>query len=106
MQAENIRRVLKESKLFKIILIFLLAIILGLYFRVFFTKGIQYDDTFLKKDVIGADSHFIGRNQWGGIHITVKGIKGAYDTYNNIYFMPFHKITPAQLLQLQHLYLH
>jgi hypothetical protein len=77
-----------KRKIFRIALILMTLVLFGLYFSVFFTKGIEYDDTFLKKDVAGADSHYMGKNQWGGIHITVKGIKGVHDNIEVTYRLP------------------
>ncbi|HHW30695.1 MAG TPA: hypothetical protein GXX20_03315 [Clostridiaceae bacterium] len=88
MVIENIKRLAKESKIFIIALTLLVITLSWMYFLVFFTKGVVYDEVFLKKEVIGADTHYIGKGRWGQIHITVKGIKGIHDNIEVIYRLP------------------
>ncbi|MBB6217153.1 hypothetical protein HNQ80_003259 [Anaerosolibacter carboniphilus] len=47
--------------------------ILILYFKTFFTTGVYFDDTFLKKEAEGSDTHYVGKSKHGDFHhITVK----------------------------------
>jgi len=85
---DSIKRVAKESKIFKITLIILLIALSCLYFKVFFTKGVVYDEVFLKKVVSGKETKYTGRGRWGDIHITVRGIKGIDDNINVILMLP------------------
>jgi hypothetical protein len=88
MTINKVKILASKSKIFRIALIIMTLVLFGLYLIVFFTKGIKYDDTFLKKEVFGADNHYMGKNQWGGIHITVKGIKGVHDNIEVTYRLP------------------
>jgi len=74
MDIENIMQS-NNKRLLKGLLLAVLAVALIFYFIAFFAKGAEFDDTFLKKEVVSADAHYMGKNMYGSIHITVKGIK-------------------------------
>ena len=48
------------------------AFLLILYFKLFFTKGIYYDDVFLKKSTTFSETNYSGSSVYGDIHIIVK----------------------------------
>lgn len=88
MVIDKIKQLIIKSRLFRIVLIVSIIILMGLYFFAFFTKDANYDDTFLRKEVIYSDNHYIGRNQWGNIHITVKGLEGKDNNFEVIFRLP------------------
>ncbi|MFA9377156.1 MAG: hypothetical protein ACERKZ_10450 [Lachnotalea sp.] len=65
------------NRLAKAFIRFVFISILIFYFSIFFTKGIRFDDTFLRKIVISSDSNYVGKGEYGDIHIKVKGIKNT-----------------------------
>ncbi|HOO12814.1 MAG TPA: hypothetical protein PK684_07665 [Bacillota bacterium] len=77
MDIENVMRS-TNKRLFKGLLLAVLALALIFYFMAFFTRGAEFDDTFLKKEVVSSDAHYMGKNMYGSIHITVKGIKDVH----------------------------
>lgn len=87
MDIENIMRN-TNIRLLKGLLLAVLAVALIFYFIVFFTKGAEFDDTFLKKEVVSADAHYMGRNMYGSIHITVKGLKDVHRSAEVIFRLP------------------
>lgn len=87
MDIENIMRN-TNKRLLKGLLLAVLAVALIFYFIVFFTKGAEFDDTFLKKEVVSADAHYMGRNMYGSIHITVKGLKDVHRSAEVIFRLP------------------
>lgn len=88
MVIERIKKIVSRSVYFKIILVFFLICVLGIYFKTFFTTGVYFNDTFLKKEVISTDSHYIGESKYGDIHITVKGQKNKNSSVDVIYRLP------------------
>lgn len=70
---------LSKDKTFKITLIIILVIIIFLYFKAFFTLGTYFNDTFLKKEIINEETHYLGKNKYGDIHIIVKGKLNEFD---------------------------
>lgn len=74
----------KHMKLLFAVIILLLIF----YFKVFFQKGAYFDDTFLKKETISSESHYVGKNKYGDIHITVKGIKDVHKNAEVTYRLP------------------
>lgn len=88
MVIDKIKQLISKSKLFRIALMILIIALFGLYFLAFFTTGAKYDDTFLKKEVVASDTHYVGRNIWGTIHITVKSLDETQRNFNVIYRLP------------------
>lgn len=78
MDIESMKQGIEGNRLLKGIILAFLAAALILYFIVFFTRGAEFDDTFLKKEVVSSDAHYTGKNMYGSIHITVKGIKDVH----------------------------
>jgi len=72
MNSKSIRKVVYKNKYHKKILVLLLLAIVFLYFKTFFSIGIFYDETFLKRKFISNERHYIGSNEYGTIDIAVK----------------------------------
>jgi len=70
------------------LLLGLVIITLIFYFQVFFTKGVYFDDVFLKKEVISSENHYRGKTDEGNIHIIVKGTNSNQDNVDVIYNLP------------------
>nr|WP_300002401.1 hypothetical protein [Tissierella sp.] len=62
----------KHKKLIAFFLL-ILIILLPIYLKVFFTKGIVYDDVFLVKSETSEGMSFKGKSYWGDIELLVKG---------------------------------
>lgn len=81
---------LKNNTLIKKILLILIILITFLYLKSFFTTGVYFNGTFLKKVVESSETHYVGKDKQGDIHITVIG--KAYDTMESkaevIYNLP------------------
>ncbi|MGI6703998.1 MAG: hypothetical protein ACOX42_08320 [Clostridia bacterium] len=88
MDIESIKQGIAENRLLKGLLLAVLAAALILYFVAFFTKGAEFDDMFLKKEVVSADAHYMGRNMYGSIHITVKGLKDVHSSAEVVFRLP------------------
>jgi len=84
----EIRKLILRSRLSKTLLIIFIVIMAILYIKTFFTVGIRYDDVFLKKEVVGSESHYKGSNIYGNFHITVEGQKDKSSSANVIYRLP------------------
>lgn len=69
----EIVKLIKDNVVVKRIFIVLLALIVFLYLRVFFTTGVYFDEIFLKKHTISNETHYIGKSSQGDVHITVNG---------------------------------
>ena len=71
---EKIKKIAKISKSKNIILVIgiVAAFLLIIYFKLFFTKGIYYDDVFLKKNTTSSETSYSGSSVYGDIHIIVK----------------------------------
>jgi hypothetical protein len=67
------------------LLIFIISIF---YFKAFFTKGVFFEDTFLKKHVIGNECHYKGEHIEGNIDIAVKGKVEEGNSVDVIYKLP------------------
>lgn len=72
MNLESIRYI-AEKKVFKIVFVLILAVAAILYFKAFFTTGIFFNGTFLKKETLLNETHYIGKDKQGDIKITVLG---------------------------------
>lgn len=77
-----------SRKILKYVILCIVAIAFIFYLKIFFTKGIYFDETFLKKEIISEEVNYIGKGSHGKIHITVKNesnkSKITYDLPNNI----------------------
>ncbi|GMQ65227.1 hypothetical protein [Vallitalea maricola] len=76
----------------KIIILVLISIILIFYFKIFFTRGVYFEEAFLKKEVVGSEYHYKGNNGYGDMLVTVKGeaeegndVNVTFNLPNNIY---------------------
>lgn len=85
---------LSKNKTFKITLIIILVITIFLYFKAFFTLGVYFNDTFLKKEVINEETHYMGKSKYGDIYIIVKGKLNEFDESKTevIYNLPNNNI--------------
>ncbi len=72
MNVENIRHFVGKKE-FRIVLVLILAAAAILYFNAFFTTGIFFNGTFLKKETLLNETHYIGKDKQGDIKITVVG---------------------------------
>ncbi len=88
MDIESMKQGIEGNRLLKGIILAFLAAALILYFIVFFTRGAEFDDTFLKKEVVSSDAHYTGKNMYGSIHIIVKGIKDVHRSAEVIFRLP------------------
>ncbi|SKC79272.1 hypothetical protein [Maledivibacter halophilus] len=89
MSIEEIKKIILKKAYIKIFLSILIIFILGIYFKTFFTIGVYFNDTFLKKEVISSDNHYRDEDIYGDIHITVKqnndeSVQVLYRLPNNI----------------------
>jgi hypothetical protein len=93
-------------------LVTLLIIIISIfYFKVFFTKGVFFEDIFLKKNVIDNECHYKGHHYYGDIDIIVKGkvkegnsVDVIYKLPNNIhkkYMVMFNKVNKFEKYELE-----
>lgn len=85
---ERIKQMETKNIFLKIVLSAILVVILIFYFKAFFTKGAYFGNTFLVKSVVGAERHYTGKNNQGGIHITVKGLENKHNSADVIYRLP------------------
>ena len=74
MDIDKIKETFRTKTYIKYILVGFLMLLMILYLKTFFTKGIYFNNTFLKKDEIASERHYIGR----GIHITAKGKRDVH----------------------------
>ena len=81
---------LQKIKSFKFVLLAIAIIIMIFYYKAFFTVGVYFNDTFLRKEVVSDETHFIGKNKYGNIDITVKGkgIENEKGSAEVIFMMP------------------
>lgn len=94
---DKIKNFILTNILFKAFIFILLIVSMIFYFKSFFTVGINFDETFLKKEVISSESHYIGNNSYGDIHITVKGIISIDGNAEVIYRLPNNIIKQFKL---------
>jgi hypothetical protein len=85
---EKIRNTIVSNKIIKAFILLLLMALFVLYFRVFFSKGIQFENTFLSKKVEESEVHYKGRSTYGNIHIIVSGVKDSDNKVDVIYKLP------------------
>ncbi|HCL50286.1 MAG TPA: hypothetical protein DHW76_04705 [Clostridiaceae bacterium] len=85
---ERVKQNILKNKFFKASLWTFLVIILIFYFKAFFTTGVYYDDTFLKKEVVNNENHYVGKSKYGFIDITVKKQNNIQDSADVIYRLP------------------
>lgn len=77
-------------KLIKPVIVIAIILALIYYFRLFFTTGINYDDTFLKRESKSTETIYSGSNTYGDLKITVQGIKNQDSSAKVIYQLPNH----------------
>lgn len=58
------------------------------YFKAFFTKGVYFEDTFLKKESVSSETNYIGKDNYGSIQITVKGLPNMNKSTDVIFNLP------------------
>lgn len=88
MDIERIKEAITKNMLIKAAVAAVAVVALILYFRIFFTKGLFYDGTFLKKEITSTETNYKGRGPYGYINITVKGIKDKDPSAEVIYRLP------------------
>lgn len=69
-------------------LITIVIAVLSLYFKAFYTTGVYFDDTFLKKRVVSSENHYIGKSIYGRIQIIVKELSNKQNSVEVIYYLP------------------
>lgn len=84
----RVRQMISKSIFLKVLLCIFVIAVMIFYFKAFFTTGVYFNDTFLKKKVVNSDSHYIGESLYGTIHITVKGVKNKDRYADVIYSLP------------------
>ena len=72
MNFESIRKVIYRNEYHKKLLVLIILVIVFLYFKIFFSIGVFYDETFLKRKFVSNERHYIGSNEYGTIDIAVK----------------------------------
>lgn len=70
---EKVKHMLFATTFRKVLSGAIFAALTILYVATFFTKGIYYDDTFLKKNKTATETHYVGSNAYGKLHIIVSG---------------------------------
>ncbi|HPL53956.1 MAG TPA: hypothetical protein PLW11_07420 [Bacillota bacterium] len=88
MYIEEIKKLSLRYNFLKVLLIVVLVIILTFYLKAFFTIGVYYDDAFLKKEQVSSERHYIGKNKYGNLHITVKGLTNKSPEAEVIFKLP------------------
>ena len=79
---------MKENRYAQVLLAIFFIIGAALYFRLFFTTGIYMDNTFLKKEVEGGETYYIGKSVDGHFLVTVIGEKDKDSSAEVIYRLP------------------
>jgi hypothetical protein len=80
-----------KKKYIKLLLFSIGIILLIFYLKIFFTNGVYFEDTFLKKEVVNSERFYSGKDIFGNIQITIKertntnkSVEVIYDLPNNI----------------------
>jgi hypothetical protein len=84
----NIKKPVNIRKIIKAIIIITVILAFIQYFRLFFTTGIYYDDTFLKRESSTTEIIYLGKCTFGEIRITVQGIKNQDSSAKVIFQLP------------------
>lgn len=69
---EKLKRRLSDKNV-RIIVLVAATVIIFFYYKAFFTVGVHFNDTFLKKEVVSEETHYKGKSKYGSIEIIVKG---------------------------------
>lgn len=85
---QKVREVLAKSLTIKILAAALLMAGIFFYFKTFFTKGVYFDDTFLKRESISLENMYTGKGKYGDIQIVVKKHADNQDVVDVIYKLP------------------
>jgi len=88
MTIERIKEIVRSSIYAKVLLVALLIVCLLGYFKIYLTKGVYYDDTFLKKKASASEIRYTGRSSEGEINITVKGDRNRDESARATYRLP------------------
>lgn len=88
MTFERMKEMILNNILVKVLLASLLITILFFYFKAFHTIGVDFDNTFLKKEDISSETHYRGKSDYGDIHITVNGITDISSDVDMIFRLP------------------
>jgi len=88
MVIRRIKQIISTNIYLKILFYACVIVVVSFYFKVFFTTGVYFDDTFLKKEVENSESHYIGKSIYGDISIIVKGLKNKQNSAKVIYRLP------------------
>jgi hypothetical protein len=85
---ERIKQMISKYLFLKIFIGILIAIIFIFYFKTFFTNGVYFNDTFLKKEILPSERHYTGKSKYGSIQIIVKGLMNNQSSLDVIYRLP------------------
>lgn len=92
MEKHNFKRLGIRSILLKILLLAAIIVTLFFYFKILLIRGIEFDGTFLKKEIISSSEiKYSGISAYGDINITIKALKDKsvanviYELPNNLY---------------------
>ncbi len=88
MNMELIKQRVLNKKSLKVLFAILIVITLILYLKYFFTTGVFYDDTFLKKQGEYTDIQYIGKTKQGKIQISVKALTDKQNSIDVIFRLP------------------
>lgn len=88
MYYQRVKQMISKSTFLKVLLSVVLLATIFLYFKAFFTKGVFYENTFLKKEVVSNNTYYTGKSMDGSIRITVEGLVNKNGSADVIYNLP------------------
>jgi len=88
MNIELVKQRILNRKFLSLLLAILVLIGLIFYLRYFFTIGVFYDDTFLKKQGEYPDIQFIGKTNQGSVQISVNVLNGKQNSIDVTFRLP------------------
>lgn len=88
MSIGKIKEVISTNRFLRILLASILIVLIIFYFKVLFTPGIYFEDTFLKQSVVDSEIHYIGNRNYGDYNIIVKGLRDNDSSAEVIYNLP------------------
>ena len=100
MSLKKYKKMTSSKKILIISVLVFVTVLLIFYFRAFFSCGVFFEGTFLKKEVVSSDTHYKGKSPFGSIHITVKGLKNKQSSAEVIYRLP-NNITEQYTVNLK-----
>ena len=82
------KNVLSKSLPLKLLISVIVLALLAFYFKIFFTTGRHFRDTFIKKETSSSETQYVGKNKYGNIKITVKELSPYPKTVTVVYELP------------------